>query len=60
VSEVLDCSDSFAVVSSNGLVTPVERAGWVDWDKQGKLIIARDGRISVGRIDVTAGLIKKN
>jgi len=57
--EVLDYSDEFAVLSNSGSLTSIERAGWVDWDRKGRLIIARDGRISIGHIDGKAELIEK-
>ena len=50
--KVLDFSNEFAVVSGEGkTVTSVERAGWVDWDHQGRLVFARDGGIFTGRIE---------
>ncbi len=33
------------MVSEKGSVTNIERARWVDWDQQGRLVFARDGRI---------------
>jgi hypothetical protein len=55
-----DYSDEFDMVSVHtGAVTTIERAGWVDWDKRGRLIIARDGRISIGDIDKAGRLTEK-
>jgi len=55
-----DYSDEIAVVSRHtGAVTTIERAGWVDWGKRGRLIIARDGRISIGDIDRDGRLTEK-
>jgi hypothetical protein len=47
--ECLDYSEEFAVrgVKSSAMAT-IERASWVDWDQQGRLIIARDGKVSSG------------
>lgn len=52
-----DFSDEFAVVSGEGkMVTSVDRAGWVDWDQQGRLVFVRDGRIFSGRIEADGRL----
>ena len=50
--EIIDYSDEFALVTRKGsMLTSIERAGWVDWDQQGRLVFARDGRIFTGRIE---------
>jgi YD repeat-containing protein len=56
-SNVLDFSDEFAVVSGEDkIVASVERAGWVDWDQQGRLVFVRDGGIFSGRIEADGRL----
>lgn len=49
--ECLDYSEEFAVCRvKRSLVTEIDRASWMDWDQQGRLVIARDGKIFVGSI----------
>lgn len=57
--EILDYTDEFAVVSGKGALIKVDAAGWVDWDRNGRLLIARDGRISIGQLDDKRGLREK-
>jgi hypothetical protein len=57
--EILDYSDEFAVVSGKGSPIIIDRAAWVDWDKKGRLIIARDGRICIGHVEENGRLAEK-
>lgn len=44
--ECFDYSEEFAVRSLNrSVVTNIAKASWVDWDQQGRLVFARDGKI---------------
>jgi hypothetical protein len=54
-----ESGEEFAVVSGKGLSIGVDSAGWVDWDKKGRLVVAREGRISVGHIDGNGHLTEK-
>jgi len=44
-SELFDLSDQ-----QQSILTPIVGASWVDWDQRGRLIIARQGKISVGEL----------
>jgi hypothetical protein len=58
--ESLDYSEEFAITTSGQAeVTRVERASWVDWDQQGRLVFARDGKIFAGRVDGKGHLIER-
>jgi len=49
--ECLDYSEEFSVQSvEHSLVMNIERASWVDWDQQGRLVLARDGKIFAASI----------
>jgi hypothetical protein len=58
--ERLDYSEEFALrsVKSSGMST-VERASWVDWDQQGRLVFARDGKIFAGEISSNCRIREK-
>ncbi|MGA2219394.1 MAG: hypothetical protein ABSG51_14985 [Terracidiphilus sp.] len=49
--ENLDYAEEFAVSNGNdsGFIQ-LERASWVDWDRRGRLVFARDGRIFEGQV----------
>jgi hypothetical protein len=57
--EILDYSDEFSVVSGKSERIPIDAAGWVDWDKKGRLIIAREGRVSIGYIEDNGQLTER-
>ncbi len=57
--ELNDCPVEFAVISKKGSVANIERAGWVDWDQQGRLVFARDGRIFRGDIAADGRVIER-
>jgi hypothetical protein len=49
--ECLDYSEEFAVRGvKNSLITKLEKASWVDWDQQGRLVLAKDGKIFAASI----------
>ncbi len=49
--ECLDYSEDFALRSvKQFLVANIARASWVDWDQQGRLVFARDGKIFAAAI----------
>jgi hypothetical protein len=42
----LDYSEVFTLISAEGdLLLPLAEASWVDWDQQGRLVLARRGKI---------------
>jgi hypothetical protein len=44
-------SEEFTVLDrQDGIEVTIERASWVDWDRAGRLLVARDGRISIAKI----------
>ncbi len=44
--ECLDYSEEFAVRTvKDSLVKNIEKTSWADWDQQGRLVLARDGKI---------------
>lgn len=58
--ESLDYSEEFAIaMSGQSETTPIERASWVDWDQQGRLVFARDGKIFAGRVDEKGQLVER-
>jgi len=58
--ESLDYSEEFAIVTSRQAVTtPIERASWADWDQQGRLVFARDGKIFAATVDGKGGLVER-
>lgn len=49
--EHLDYSEEFAVRPvKQSLMTEIARASWADWDQQGRLVFARDGKIFAASI----------
>jgi hypothetical protein len=58
--ECLDYAEEFAVrgVKSSRMTT-IDRASWVDWDQQGRLVFARDGKIFSGEINGTGQIREK-
>jgi hypothetical protein len=58
--ERLDYSEVFAVRNvKQSFVTNLERASWADWDQQGRLAFARDGKILAASIKDTGRLEEK-
>jgi hypothetical protein len=50
--ECLDYSEEFALHDLPQSITlNIEKASWVDWDQQGRLILARDGKIFRGIVN---------
>ena len=48
--EGLDYSEEFAVaLTSRSAFTPIEGASWADWDQQGRLVFAKNGKIFRGQ-----------
>lgn len=35
----------FEVIDEAGVIRPIGRAAWADWDHRGRLVVARDGRL---------------
>ena len=49
--EHLDYSEEFVLRHvKQSLMAAIERASWADWDQQGRLVFARDGKIFAGSI----------
>src|SRR5262249_46022042 len=58
--ECLDYAEEFAVrITRQSLVTEIDRASWVDWDQQGRLVFARDGKIFAGLMEDNGSLTEK-
>lgn len=58
--ELLDYSEDFAVRNiKQFLVANIERASWADWDQQGRLVVARDGKIFAASINRDTDLTEK-
>jgi hypothetical protein len=58
--EVLDYAEEFVVTKSGQSdVTELCRASWADWDQQGRLVFARDGKIFAGRLGDDGQLIER-
>jgi hypothetical protein len=58
--EILDYSEEFAVaMSGRSAFKPIERASWADWDQQGRLVFARDGKIFGARLDDRGHLVER-
>jgi hypothetical protein len=50
--ECLDYSEEFIVRNiTQPRMTQFDRASWVDWDQQGRLVFARDGKLFAGSIN---------
>jgi hypothetical protein len=48
--ETLDYSEEFSVALAGRLAfTHIDGASWADWDQQGRLVFAKDGKILTGR-----------
>ena len=43
--------ESFRLVLSSGAELPLPGAGWADWDQAGRLVFARDGRLSAATVE---------
>jgi hypothetical protein len=47
----LDYSEEFSVVIDKGArVIPISRASWADWDRNGRLIFCREGKIFAAQV----------
>lgn len=58
--ERLDYSEEFAIRNvRQPVVTVIDRASWVDWDQQGRLVFARDGGIFAASIKVNGYLTEE-
>src|SRR5215831_1314687 len=58
--ECLDYAEEFGVRSTKqSVVTEIDRASWVDWDQQGRLVFARDGKIFAGSMEDNGALNEK-
>jgi len=58
--ECLDYAEEFAVRSTKqSVVTEIDRASWVDWDQQGRLVFARGGKIFAGSMEDNGPLTEK-
>jgi hypothetical protein len=58
--EHLDYSEEFALrCLKQSSVMKIERASWVDWDQQGRLVFARDGKLFVASIEVGGQLTEE-
>jgi hypothetical protein len=59
-NELTDYPAEFVVVSKKGsMARNVERAGWVDWDQQGRLVFVKDGRIFRGDINADGSITER-
>jgi hypothetical protein len=57
--ECLDYSEDFAVRDMKQfLVANIAKASWADWDQQGRLVFARDGKIFAASINRDSDLIE--
>ena len=57
--EILDYSEEFAVLpGGESVAVGIDRASWVDWDQQGRLVFARDGKVFAGHIDAEGHLVE--
>ena len=55
----LDYKEEFILTEKNKhLEVPLERAAWADWDRHGRLVLARDGRILAIRVEPNGHLIE--
>lgn len=55
----LDYKEEFILIEKNRhLEVPLERAAWADWDRHGRLVLARDGRILAIRVEPNGHLIE--
>jgi hypothetical protein len=43
--------ESFRLVLSGGETVPIQEATWADWDQQGRLVFARDGKLWSGSLE---------
>ena len=58
--ERLDYAEEFALRNVKSLaMNTIERASWVDWDQQGRLVFARDGKIFAGEISSNCRMREK-
>lgn len=58
--ESLDYSEQFEItITGQSKIMPIDRASWVDWDQQGRLVFARDGKIFAGDIDEEGDFVER-
>ncbi len=58
--EELDYSEEFAVRHvKQSLMTEIKRASWADWDQQGRLVFARDGKVFAASIRENGNLAEE-
>jgi hypothetical protein len=58
--ECLDYSEDFAVRSvKRSLAVDIAGASWADWDQQGRLVLARDGKILAASIKSDNNLVEE-
>jgi hypothetical protein len=58
--ESLDYSEQFEITfTGQSKIMRIDRASWVDWDQQGRLVFARDGKIFAGDIDKEGHLVER-
>jgi len=58
--ECLDYSEYFALLSVKQFsFANIARASWVDWDQQGRLVFARDGKIFAATVKDDGNLVEK-
>lgn len=58
--ETLDYAEEFAVSKrGQSTMTELDRASWADWDQQGRLVFARDGKILAGHFDGDGQLVER-
>jgi hypothetical protein len=55
----LDYSEEFTVMEGGARATPIVGASWVDWDHRGRLIVAKDGKISVATVSSDGRLVEQ-
>jgi len=55
-----DYSEVFTLISTEGdLLLPLDEASWVDWDQQGRLVLARRGRITACALSDNGALTER-
>lgn len=53
----LNCSEEFVLIDRRRSVN-LDSASWADWDQQGRLVIAAQGRIYTGALDEDGNMVK--
>ena len=58
--EVFDYAEEFAISKSGqSEMTELSRTSWADWDQQGRLVFARDGKIFAGSLGDGGQLVER-